>query len=92
MPRGQRPSRRILSVEFETEVQHSGPQFSLPKEIARFLGVDSNDQLYISIQGAASMKKEVKELVSGVEIRDNRLKPGTIIRVTASLLSPKPIT
>jgi hypothetical protein len=46
MPRGQRPSRRILSVEFETEVQPSGPQFSLPKEIARFLGVDSNDQLY----------------------------------------------
>ena len=92
MPRGQRPSRRILSVEFETEVQPSGPQFSLPQEIATFLGVGSKDQLYISIQGTPSIRREVKDLISGVEIRDKSLTPGTTTRVTASLLSPKPIT
>jgi hypothetical protein len=71
-----------------TQIQHAIVE--LPAEEQAALAawiVDWN----ISIQGTAPVKKKVKELVSGVEIRDDRLKPGTIIRVTASLLSPKPI-
>jgi hypothetical protein len=62
-----------------------------PREIADFLGVKNLDWLRISVLGT-SLVEERKQLVSGIEIRDTRLKSGERIRVTATLLSPRELS
>jgi hypothetical protein len=85
MPQGKHPDWRALSVIFETETQPKGGRFSIPQDICNMLGVGPKDHLRLSIEGLGlQILDETRELISGVEILDRRLKRGTKIRVQAS--------
>ncbi len=86
MAKGVRPNWRAVSVSFITDTQAVEPQFSVPQEICDLLGVKCGDDLTLTVEGdGIQIDSEIKQLISGAEIRDSRLKPGTKINVRASI-------
>jgi hypothetical protein len=80
----------IVAVTFEVDVQAKSPQFSIPQEVCRFLGVNSGDDLRLVIRDLAGNEifNDQKSLRSGKEIygadiRQAGIVPGQRICVEA---------
>ncbi len=85
MARGKHPDWQVLKVEFETYVQDVDQRFSLPQDIADLLKVKPLDWVRVSVDGTVRIAEETMQLVSGLEICDERLQRSERIRVQVSL-------